>query len=107
MTTENDMADDRPRFHVPVRTVGAVQVLRLFRHRDGSRCAVAFSTAEALRALLDADQESAVVGEPALRELTGPLGIGRLVLDPALVAPPVTAPAPPAAACERQLVPGR
>ncbi|GAA1111389.1 MULTISPECIES: SAV_915 family protein [Kitasatospora] len=72
---------------VPVRTTGPVQVLRLFRHRDGSRCAVAFSTAAALHALLGPDQEAAELTEPALRGLTAPLGIDRLVLDPGLVAP--------------------
>ncbi|MEV4559570.1 SAV_915 family protein [Kitasatospora sp. NPDC049285] len=90
MTTEDEAADDphehAPR-HVPVRTVGPAQVLRLFRDRDGGRCAVAFSTLAALHALLGADQESAELTEPALRGLTAPLGVHRLVLDPALVAP--------------------
>ncbi|MEW1911824.1 SAV_915 family protein [Kitasatospora sp. NPDC085895] len=72
---------------VPVRTTGPVQVLRFFRHRDGSCCAVAFSTAAALHALLGPDQEAAELTEPALRGLTAPLGIDRLVLDPGLVAP--------------------
>ncbi|GAA2814518.1 hypothetical protein GCM10010441_44030 [Kitasatospora paracochleata] len=91
MITEGGAADDPHEHglrHVPVRTVGTAQVLRLFRHRDGSRCAVAFSTAKALHALLGADQESAELTEPALRELTEPLGVHHLVLDPALVAPP-------------------
>ncbi|MDH6115157.1 hypothetical protein P3T36_004076 [Kitasatospora sp. MAP12-15] len=76
--------------HVPVRIVGSVQVLRLFRQRDGSRCAVAFSSARALHTLLGADQASAELTEPALRALIAPLGVRRLVLDPKLVAPPVT-----------------
>ncbi|MFG2821496.1 SAV_915 family protein [Kitasatospora sp. NPDC048365] len=74
--------------HVPVRSAGPVQVLRVFRRRDGSRCAVAFSTAEALHALLGAGQETAELTEPALRALTEPLGIRHLVLDPTIVAPP-------------------
>lgn len=89
MTTEDAALDEHPLRHVPVRTFGSTQVLRLFRQRDGSRCAVEFSTADALHALLGPDQESAELTEPALRELTEPLGIHCLILDPALVAPPV------------------
>ncbi|MDH6118443.1 hypothetical protein ABH930_001443 [Kitasatospora sp. GAS204A] len=81
--------------HVPVRIVGGTQLLRLFRQRDGSRCAVAFSSLAALRALLGPEQASAELTEPALRELTEPLGVYDLVLDPRLVAPPAP-PAPPA-----------
>ncbi|MGF1426733.1 SAV_915 family protein [Kitasatospora sp. LaBMicrA B282] len=89
-----------PRY-VPVRERGSVQTLRLFRQRDGSRCAVLFSSLAALHALLGPDQAAAELTEPALRELTEPLGVHRLVLDPRLVAPaPPTgraAPATPAA----------
>ncbi|WP_329578888.1 hypothetical protein OG500_10195 [Kitasatospora sp. NBC_01250] len=89
----------RTRYYVPVREVppghaGVAQVLRLFRQRDGSRCAVAFSSPGALHALLGAAQPSAELTEAALRALTEPLGVHRLVLDPKLVAPP----APPDAA---------
>ncbi|WP_104819063.1 SAV_915 family protein [Kitasatospora sp. MMS16-BH015] len=73
--------------YVPVRTVGAAQVLRLFRQRDGSRCAVEFSSPAALHALLGPDQEVAELTERALRQLTAPLGVHRLLLDPGLVAP--------------------
>ncbi|WP_078660748.1 SAV_915 family protein [Streptomyces sp. NRRL B-24484] len=96
---------------VPVRTTGPVQVLRLFRLRDGSRCAVAFSTAAALHALLGPDHEVAELTEPTLRGLTAPLGIDRLVLDPGLVAPraggtrlPAVAALPSLSGAERPLV---
>ncbi|MFE6498414.1 SAV_915 family protein [Kitasatospora sp. NPDC057738] len=89
-------------WHVPVTAsgTGSTTALRLFRLRDGRRCAVGFSSPEALVALLGPDQAHAELGEPALRDLTAPLGIDTLVLDPRLVAPAVTAPpvtAPPAA----------
>ncbi|MFD5432172.1 SAV_915 family protein [Kitasatospora sp. NPDC127067] len=81
-------------WHVPVTAsgTGSTTALRLFRLRDGRRCAVGFSSPEALVALLGPDQAHAELGEPALRDLTAPLGIDTLVLDPRLVAPSVTAP---------------
>ncbi|MFH9350734.1 SAV_915 family protein [Kitasatospora sp. NPDC017646] len=100
-------------WHVPVTTnaTGSTTTLRLFRTRDGRRCAVGFSSPEALAALLGPEHAYAELGEPALRTLTAPLGVDTLVLDPRLVAPPVptpvaapaTAPAPaPAPATELQ-----
>ncbi|MEU3571861.1 SAV_915 family protein [Kitasatospora sp. NPDC036755] len=82
-------------WHVPVTTsgTGSTTALRLFRLRDGRRCAVGFSSPEALAALLGPDQAHTELGEAALRDLTAPLGIDTLVLDPRLVAPAVTAPA--------------
>lgn len=86
-------------WHVPVTTsgTGSTTALRLFRLRDGRRCAVGFSSPEALVALLGPDQAHTELGEPALRDLTAPLGIDTLVLDPRLVAPSVTVPTVPAA----------
>ncbi|MBD0692269.1 SAV_915 family protein [Streptomyces sp. CBMA123] len=84
-------------WHVPVTTTGtgSTAALRLFRMRDGRRCAVGFSSPEALAALLGPAQAYTELGEAALRVLTGPLGVDTLVLDPGLVAPPVaTAVAP-------------
>ncbi|MER6304077.1 SAV_915 family protein [Kitasatospora sp. NPDC001539] len=72
---------------------GGISALRLFRLRDGRRCAVGFSSPEALAALLGPDHDYVEMGEPALRSLTAPLGVHTLVLDPRLVAPPVAAPA--------------
>ncbi|WP_406195408.1 hypothetical protein OH807_07420 [Kitasatospora sp. NBC_01560] len=85
-------------WHVPVTVTGRSTALRLFRLRDGRRCAVGFATAEALTALLGPDQAFTELGEPALRALTAPLGVDTLVLDPRLVAPPVTAGSPAPAA---------
>ncbi|MEU9045073.1 MULTISPECIES: SAV_915 family protein [unclassified Kitasatospora] len=93
-------------WHVPVTTsgTGSTTALRLFRLRDGRRCAVGFSSPEALAALLGPDQAHTELGEPALRGLTAPLGVTTLVLDPRLVAPPVSTPAaPPAPAPTAQL----
>ncbi|MFD8789082.1 SAV_915 family protein [Kitasatospora sp. NPDC059599] len=99
-------------WHVPVTTTdtgsttgtGSTTALRLFRLRDGRRCAVGFSSPEALAALLGPDQAHTELAEPALRDLTTPLGVDALVLDPRLVAPPVTTPAaPPAPAPTAQL----
>ncbi|MFE4972261.1 SAV_915 family protein [Kitasatospora sp. NPDC056651] len=93
-------------WHVPVTTsgTGSTTALRLFRLRDGRRCAVGFSSPEALAALLGPGQAHTEIGEPALRDLTAPLGIDTLVLDPRLVAPPVGSPVvPPAPAPTAQL----
>ncbi|MFF2954864.1 SAV_915 family protein [Kitasatospora sp. NPDC057965] len=79
-------------WHVPVTVTGRTTSLRLFRLRDGSRCAVGFSSAEALAELLGPEQAAVELGEPALRALTAPLGIDDLVLDPRLVAPSVNGP---------------
>ncbi|WP_327683562.1 SAV_915 family protein [Kitasatospora sp. NBC_00458] len=76
-------------WHVPVTVTGRTTALRLFRLRDGRRCAVGFSSAAALTDLLGAGQAAVELGEPALRALTAPLGVRDLVLDPRLVAPPV------------------
>ncbi|MEU9075971.1 SAV_915 family protein [Kitasatospora sp. NPDC048538] len=93
-------------WHVPVTVsgTGGTTALRLFRLRDGRRCAVGFSSPEALAALLGPAQPYTEVAEPALRDLVAPLGVDTLVLDPRLVAPPVAAPAgPPATAPAAQL----
>ncbi|WP_049657425.1 SAV_915 family protein [Kitasatospora sp. MY 5-36] len=99
-------------WHVPVTVsgTGSTTALRLFRLRDGRRCAVGFSSPEALAALLGPDQARTELGEPALRDLTAPLGIDTLVLDPRLVAPSVTAPSaatPSATTPSRTAPPGR
>ncbi|AUY48516.1 SAV_915 family protein [Streptomyces sp. CB01881] len=83
-------------WHVPVTVTGRTTALRLFRLRDGRRCAVGFSSAAALTALLGPDQATTELGEPALRALAAPLGIDTLVLDPRLVAPPVPGTGSPA-----------
>ncbi|MEV7596925.1 SAV_915 family protein [Kitasatospora sp. NPDC089797] len=84
-------------WHVPVTTTGtgSTTALRLFRMRDGRRCAIGFSSPEGLTALLGPEQAYTELGEAALRTLISPLGVDTLVLDPRLVAPPVGAAASP------------
>ncbi|MGW2545767.1 SAV_915 family protein, partial [Kitasatospora sp. NPDC001574] len=53
-------------WHVPVTVTGRTTALRLFRLRDGRRCAVGFSSAGALAGLLGAGQAAVELGEPAL-----------------------------------------
>lgn len=75
---------------VPVCDNACGFTLRLFRNRDDSRCAVAFTAPERLTAVLGAGQHWVELAEPALRELVCPLGVQRLVVDPNLIAPPVS-----------------
>ena len=74
----------------PVRDNVCGFTLRLFRDRDGSRCAVAFTTPERLTAVLGAGQRWVELTEPALRDMVLPLDIQQLVVDPNLIAPPVS-----------------
>jgi len=93
----------QPQLCVPVREAACGFALRMFRDRDGSRCAVAFSSGERLRAVLGDDQHWLPLSEPALRALAAPLGVDTLIVDPNMIAPtvrqtpapaPVTSPAP-------------
>lgn len=74
---------------IPVRDNRCGFTLRLFRDRDGSRCAVAFTTPERMTAVLGAAQRWLPLAEDAVRELLRPLAVQRLIVDPNLVAPPV------------------
>ncbi|MFE2018754.1 SAV_915 family protein [Streptomyces sp. NPDC059499] len=76
---------------VPVRPGTAGPALRMFRTPLGERTAVGFTCQDLLTAALGAGQSSIRLAEPALRSLAAPLGIERLVLDPVLSAPAVTA----------------
>ncbi|MFJ9694379.1 SAV_915 family protein [Kitasatospora sp. NPDC101183] len=84
-------------WHVPLTVSGngGTTALRLFRLRDGRRCAVGFSSPEALAALLGPGQAHTELAETALREMIAPLGVDTLVVDPRLVAPSVSTPAAP------------
>ena len=75
---------------VPVRDTACGFALRLFRNRDGSRCAAAFTSEDRLVAVLGPDQRWLPLPEPALRDLAEPLGVLSLIVDPALVAAPVS-----------------
>ncbi|GJF33870.1 hypothetical protein KNE206_65700 [Kitasatospora sp. NE20-6] len=90
-------APEEPRhhLHVPVRAVSGAYALRLFKQRDGIRCAVAFTSRAALTALLGPAQHSVELAEPALRALAAPLGAVALVVDPQMVAAPVVGPIAP------------
>ncbi|MGW2475157.1 SAV_915 family protein [Streptomyces sp. NPDC001665] len=77
--------------HVPVHRQARGFVLRTFRTPLGERTAVAFTRRAQLARALGAGQTSVRLSEPALRALVSPLGIDRLVLDPVLSAPAVTA----------------
>lgn len=84
--------------HVPVRPGAAGPVLRMYRTPLGERTAVGFTRQDLLTAALGSGQFSIRLSEPALRSLAAPLGVERLVLDPALSAPAVTAEPVPTAA---------
>ncbi|QEV16424.1 SAV_915 family protein [Streptomyces alboniger] len=78
---------------VPVRPGPAGCVARLFRTPVGERTAVAFTTAQRLRAALGLRQAWIRLSEPALRALAAPLGVSGITVDPRLAAHPV-GPAP-------------
>jgi type III secretion system (T3SS) SseB-like protein len=95
---------------VPVRGIGSMLRLRLFRSRTGQSTAVAFSSAERLVALLGAAQGWVHVDRSVVASLIEPLGVLELVIDPVLTAPvpdavewPVDA-APAATACAQTLL---
>ncbi|MEU4177289.1 SAV_915 family protein [Streptomyces sp. NPDC026589] len=77
--------------YVPVRPEAAGPALRMFRTPLGERTAVGFTGLGLLTAALGAGQAAIRLAEPALRSLTEPLGVDRIVVDPVLSAPAVTA----------------
>ncbi|WP_208298519.1 SAV_915 family protein [Streptomyces liangshanensis] len=80
---------------VPVRPGPAGFSVRLFRTALGARTAVAFTTANGLAATLGPQQSWIRLSEHAVRDLTEPLGVTALTVDPQLAAPataPATAP---------------
>lgn len=86
---EQDSETDR--LFVPLRDAGCGcgVSLRLFRDRDGSRCAVGFTMAERMAEVLGARQEYYRLTVRAVRELARERGVYALVVDPGLVAVPV------------------
>ncbi|MFI8252477.1 SAV_915 family protein [Streptomyces filamentosus] len=100
--TRTPLADDpepvepAPAGHlcVPVRPGTHGVTLRLFRTPVGGRTAVAFTSAERLRATLGAGRPWVPLSEPALRALAHPLGVHALTVDPVLTAPFTPGPAP-------------
>ncbi|WP_344443339.1 SAV_915 family protein [Kitasatospora nipponensis] len=96
--TPNDPEPYEPapagRLLVPVRPGPLGHTPRFFRTPLGARTAVAFTTERRLVTALGPAQPWIALAEPALRALAEPLGIDRLTVDPALVAPaprPLTA----------------
>ncbi|MFE9423301.1 SAV_915 family protein [Kitasatospora sp. NPDC006697] len=88
---QRSTTEAEPELVVPVRPGPAGHAVRLFRTPLGERTAVAFSTAERLSAALGPEQAWVTLCPTALRELTAPIGVALLTVDPQLVAP---APAP-------------
>ncbi|MFI5658369.1 SAV_915 family protein [Streptomyces sp. NPDC051684] len=83
--------------HVPVRPSPFGYAARLFRTPLGDRTAVGFTSARALTATLGAGQPWIRLAEPALRDMTAPLGAATVTVDPQLSAPaPVSRPPHPA-----------
>ncbi|MFJ4964716.1 hypothetical protein EES43_27435 [Streptomyces sp. ADI96-02] len=76
---------------VPARPGGPQTVVRLFRGPLGLRTAVGFTTRRRLAATLGEAQPWVRLSAPALRAMTGPLGVHALTVDPALSAPAVAA----------------
>jgi len=81
---------DTQRLYVPLRQAACGVSLRLFRDRDGTRCAVGFTTVERLISTLGSDQHHYRLTESAVRALAGERGVHRLIVDPGLVAAPVS-----------------
>jgi SseB protein N-terminal domain len=92
----------QPLLFAPVQEAACGFTLRMFRERDGSRCAVAFTSEARLKAVLGSRQRWVPLAESALRELSRPLGVGTLVVDPNLVAAPVRATTPAVAVPQPQ-----
>ncbi|WP_063831119.1 SAV_915 family protein [Streptomyces griseus] len=95
LADDPEPAEPAPAGHlcVPVRPGAHGVALRLFRTPVGARTAVAFTTAERLRATLGADRPWVPLSEPALRALARPLGVHALTVDPVFTAPFTRAPA--------------
>ena len=83
-----EQASETDRLYVPVRGAGCCCTvsLQLFRDRDGSRCAVGFTTPERLARVLGAQQEYYRLTVRTVRELARERGAHALVVDPGLAA---------------------
>ncbi|MFJ9123940.1 SAV_915 family protein [Streptomyces sp. NPDC102340] len=72
--------------YVPVRPGPLGCAARLFRTPLGDRTAVGFTSERALTATLGAGQPWIRLSEPALRDMTAPLGAATVTVDPQLSA---------------------
>lgn len=75
--------------YVPLHRAACGVCLRLFRGRDGARCAVGFTSAQRLASVLGADEPFYRLPEHAVRELAAERDVFALVVDPGMVAAPV------------------
>jgi hypothetical protein len=87
------MEDAEQPLFVPVRrsAVGTVTPLTA-RLPQGPRVGIAFTCLEALQAVSRPGQDWIRLGEAALRGLLGPLGIGRIQVDPMLIVADISRP---------------
>ena len=81
---------DTARLFVPLQDAACGVSLRLFRDRDGSRCAIGFTTTERLADVLGPQQRYYRLTERSVRELARERGACALIVDPGLVAAPVS-----------------
>jgi len=81
---------DAARLFVPLHDAACGVSLRLFRGRDGSRCAVGFTTTERLVSMLGTQQRYYRLTEHAVRALARERGAHALIVDPGLVAAAVS-----------------
>ncbi|MGH4027415.1 SAV_915 family protein [Actinomycetota bacterium Odt1-20B] len=72
---------------VPVRPGAGACAARIFRTPMGGRTAVGFTSERLLAAALGPAHAWIRLAEPALRELTRPVGVTELTVDPRLTAP--------------------
>jgi hypothetical protein len=81
---------DTARLFVPLQDAACGVSLRLFRDRDGSRCAIGFTTTERLANVLGPQQRYYRLTGHSVRELARERGADALIVDPGLVAAPVS-----------------
>jgi hypothetical protein len=92
MTSEppdNERPPDDEWLYVPLREAACGVCLRLFRDRDGARCAVGFTSEQRLASVLGPRQPFYRLPEHAVRALAAEREVFALVVDPGLVAAPV------------------
>jgi hypothetical protein len=90
---------DTARLFVPLQDAACGVSLRLFRDREGSRCAIGFTTTERLANVLGPQQRYYRLTEHSVRELARERGADALIVDPGLVAAAVS-PIPAEPVCE-------
>jgi SseB protein N-terminal domain len=87
---DTEHPSDAGHVYVPMQAAACGVSLRLFRDRDGARCAVGFTSPDRLAALLGGDQQYYRVTVRVARAMARERGVTALVVDPGLVAAPVS-----------------